>query len=604
MSSEKAQELRDLEIKLQELDAEERSPDHEALARAQEQFRAEEPKLPAWGTHPETRLKSMETEANWLVRPSENLGARLLCQMHYPPLVKYPARELFDDKVVDIKSGCITRLIASGFTDKVALFADVFWRREEPKRAIQGASGKGLVQSEFDPWSDTWYPDEVRERHLSFTDCVHRSSAAKVMILFGTHSRNGYLRRWGALEKRLQIVPIWVPLWEKVNMGVKNEIWVLYKNSDREQIDKLVVCAPHPEHIIKKQSSEYGKMLDDMFSCAARMARIQRTEKEETYSFWKGSTEETNRAADGRSAEEKAVAKTKAKQSRLSRGVAASAAGQESSTTGAAPTPKAKSIPVLDQYSTSRSGSLDIVCRDCSSRQTDRTPYYWNADQRFYVAREWSCPVCREQIEADHQQKTLTLGGEKPKPIVRDSWRKPHLPADETIPWVLGKKAQLASTPSERIRSLNDIRARDQTLRQFEWDLSQDPDAKDKAKWKGPIGDIRLTASLGDVNATKSTSKKVGQDKRYNGKGRWAAKGNGAGTGNLGQTPGQPSQPVAGPSSADPSGEKVQGSLKRQLEDASDTNGKKQKPLAPIKASTLNKPAPKDQKTITSFFKK
>ncbi|TLD06099.1 uncharacterized protein PgNI_08272 [Pyricularia grisea] len=602
MSPEKAQELRDLEVKLQALDAEERSPDHEALARAQEQFRAEEPKLPAWGTHPETRLKSMEAEADWLVRPSDNLGARLLCQMHYPPLVKYAARELVDEKVVDIKSGCITRLIASGFTDKVALFADVFWRREEPRRAIQGTSGKKPVQADFNPWANTWYPDEVRERHLSFTDCVHRSSAAKVMILFGTQSRHGYLRRWGALERRLQIVPIWVPLWEKLNVGINNEIWVLYKNSDRKQIDKLVVCAPHPEHIIKKQSSEYGKMLDDMFSCAARMARIERTEKEETYSFWKGSTEETKKAADSRSAEDKAVAKAKAKESRLSRGIAASAAGQASSTSAAPTTPaktaRAKPGDVLNQFAFSRSEPLDIVCRDCNAGQTDRIPYFWNTDQRFYVAREWSCAVCREKIEADHQQ--AVTDGKDPQPIVKHSWRKPYLPADESIPWVLAKKPQLASTPSERIRSLNDIRARDQTLRQFDWDLPQVPEAKSKAAWNGHIGEIRLTDNLGDPDATKSTSKKVGQDKRYTGQGRWKGKNKDS----LGQTPGQPSQPVADPSSAASSGQKVQESLKRQLEDASDTNGKKQKPLAPTNANTLNKPAPKGQKTITSFFKK
>ncbi|KAI6344180.1 hypothetical protein MCOR25_011109 [Pyricularia grisea] len=118
---------------------------------------------------------------------------------------------------------------------------------------------------------------------------------------------------------------------------------------------------------------------------------------------------------------------------------------------------------------------------------------------------------------------------------------------------------------------------RDQTLRQFDWDLPQVPEAKSKAAWNGHIGEIRLTDNLGDPDATKSTSKKVGQDKRYTGQGRWKGKNKDS----LGQTPGQPSQPVADPSSAALSGQKVHESLKRQLEDASDTNGKKQKPLAP-----------------------
>lgn len=300
-----------------------------------------------------------------LVRPGGSFSSELALVLHYP---SYTSRQINDALVFDPTNPSITRLSSSGFNARNALWLDRYSRRR------MTSVKKGV---RFNP-SEHIDPAPLQYHH-NWLDLCLRTSAAKVLAIFGSENKEYFTKKWG---QRLEELRLWGAYQD-------SSLWILHPEGDNTRVERLVLFLWHPEYVtnselasflistpgaclstdavFEEQSIEIGRRYDLVMGLAAQLAGITRSSGQISYN----ETDCTNDGSLKRAAEDE---DGEAKFAIIKRRKVG----------------KNKDLATGD-------ASLQVVCRSCGYPRLDVEPLFHDADDtrgRRYQSPYTRCPDC------------------------------------------------------------------------------------------------------------------------------------------------------------------------------------------------------------------
>lgn len=194
------------------------------------------------------------------------LDGDLIVHLHYPPCFK--AGEAPNTAVPDIDAPTINMLRRFGFKGDNAFVMDTCPRRQP--YTIQ-KDGKEV------PFNVFQYLDEDHlHACLQYVNDIYTASQARFVLLCGKPNWDYFGTHWTS-QNRFQAFHLYGRHYD----GLR--IWVIYIDSSRTRIQRIVLPCPHPSSILKTPDLTWGGDYDRRLACISQMAGITgRTDQERT----------------------------------------------------------------------------------------------------------------------------------------------------------------------------------------------------------------------------------------------------------------------------------------------------------------------------------
>ena len=176
--------------------------------------------------------------------------------LHYPT---NRTKKLYNGETADRSSPCTNMVITVGFSDENAFFWDSHpWREDAP----------------FEPRKA--YTREVLASHHKWESLLRRHLYSKVEVVWG---KPGEISIKSEFKEVLEEMVLWD--------DQETTLYLHFTSPAKIFLQRIIIFVPHPQSLYYNYTIEEAVRMDWKLKVAADLARVARTEKQETYFVWR-----------------------------------------------------------------------------------------------------------------------------------------------------------------------------------------------------------------------------------------------------------------------------------------------------------------------------